>query len=119
MAPNQDPPLGWVCDAAQDLEKRALADSVAPNDPQHLAALDLEADIFQGPELFHLITKDDLSAADTISRIAYKIADVVADHIAQRSMMLVALVTPLVSHQVAFGQILDDDGGVGHGMNQP
>src|ERR1700730_7394181 len=44
-APQGNPPGGRFGDAAQDLEERALAGSVAPDDPQDLAALDLEADI--------------------------------------------------------------------------
>src|SRR6516162_1602534 len=43
--PKDYPPLGWLGDAAQELEKRALAGSVALDDPQYLAALDLEADM--------------------------------------------------------------------------
>jgi hypothetical protein len=41
--------LGRLGDARQDLEQRALAGAVAPDHPQHLPALDLEAHMPQRP----------------------------------------------------------------------
>ena len=38
-------PSGRLGDAAENLEERAFAGSVASDNPQYLAALDLEADI--------------------------------------------------------------------------
>jgi hypothetical protein len=40
----------------------------------------------------------------------------VCDHVAQGRIADVALADRLVSHQIAFGQVLDDDDGVRHRM---
>src|SRR6516164_2260658 len=101
--PKDYSPLGRLGDAAQDLEECALAGSIAPDNPQDLAALDLKAYIFEGPELLHLITQNDLSSADDVDRIAREIAGFLSDHIAQRRITLVALVRRSVPHQIPFG----------------
>ena len=38
-------------DAGEDLQQRALSRAVAADDADHLAALDLEGDIAEGPEI--------------------------------------------------------------------
>ncbi len=43
-------PLGRLGDARQDLQQRALAGAVAPDDAQHLAALHLEGDVLKSPK---------------------------------------------------------------------
>ena len=43
-----DAAMGWLGDAAQDFEQRALACSVSPDDAQHFPPVDLERDILQG-----------------------------------------------------------------------
>src|ERR1700693_2439552 len=45
----RDPPLRRLGDAGENLQKRALAGTVAADDAQYLAAFDLEADILEGP----------------------------------------------------------------------
>ena len=55
-SPELHPPPGRLGDAAEDFEERALAGAVAADDAQYLPALDLEADILQGPELLDLIS---------------------------------------------------------------
>ena len=51
-----------------------------------------------------------------MDRIAHDVAGLVCDHIAQGRIADVALADRLVSHQIAFGQVLDDDDGVRHRM---
>ena len=57
-----------------------------------------------------------MSPARDIDRIAHDVTGLVSDHIAQGRIAAVALADRLVSHQVAFGQVLDDDDSVRHGM---
>ena len=45
---------GRLSDPREDLQERALAGTVAPDDPDDLARPDLEADVLQGPELLGL-----------------------------------------------------------------
>ena len=49
-APHDDLALGRVGDPGEDLEERALAGTISPDDAEDLAALDLEVDVFEGPE---------------------------------------------------------------------
>ena len=65
-----------------------------------------------------MITQNDLSPADHIDRIARGSADLVTDHIAQSCITLVTFAVRPVSHQVALGQVLNGDDGVGHGWTQ-
>jgi hypothetical protein len=50
--------FGWVRDPRQDLEQRALARAVAPNDTQHLALLDFKGNIFNAQIVFKLPFED-------------------------------------------------------------
>src|SRR5262249_29661749 len=85
-----NPAPGRFSNATQDLEKRALAGSVAPDNAQYLTAIHLETDILERPELLNLITEDHLSPADDIDRIAPEVADPVSNHIAQGRIALIA-----------------------------
>src|SRR5581483_5128816 len=49
-AADDGPAGGGLGDAAEDFEERALAGSVAADDPQHFPFLHLERDVFQGPD---------------------------------------------------------------------
>src|SRR5262249_21321117 len=51
---------------AQDLQKRGFSRPIASDDANHLAALDLEAHILQGPEFLDLVTVHDLPATKEI-----------------------------------------------------
>ena len=55
-------PFRRLGDAAQDLEKRALAGAVAADDAEDFAPLDLEAHILQRPEFLDFVALDDLPA---------------------------------------------------------
>jgi len=43
-------PHGWIGDAGQDLEQRALARAVCPDKTKDLAAPQFKADLFEGPD---------------------------------------------------------------------
>ena len=60
-------------DAAQDLEQRALAGTVAADDADDLALLDLEAHILERPELLDLVALNDLAPAQHVGGLARKI----------------------------------------------
>lgn len=49
-APHDDLPLGRIGDPGEDLEERALAGAVPPDDAENLAGLDLEVDVPEGLE---------------------------------------------------------------------
>lgn len=49
-APHDDLVLGRIGDPGEDLEERALASTVPPDDAEALAALGLEVDAFECPK---------------------------------------------------------------------
>src|SRR3972149_8597503 len=49
-SPNPDPPTGWVQHAGDDLQERAPPRAVAPDDPKHLASINPQGDVAQGPK---------------------------------------------------------------------
>ena len=49
-----EPPLRWFGDAAEYFEKCALARAVAADDAEHLALVDFEGNILQGPKVLRL-----------------------------------------------------------------
>src|SRR6185503_2823056 len=50
--PDAHAALAWLGDAAENLQERALARAIAPDDSEHLAFAHVEGDAAQGPELF-------------------------------------------------------------------
>ena len=50
LAPHDDLVLGRIGDPGEDLEERALAGAVRPDDVEALAALDFEVDVFECPK---------------------------------------------------------------------
>src|SRR6516165_616480 len=79
---NQNAPISRLGDAAEDFEERALAGSVATNDANDFARFDLEAYVFEGPELLDLIALNDLSAAEHVDCFSHKISGLTADDLA-------------------------------------
>ena len=71
---DRDPPLGRLGDARQDLEQRRLARAVVADDADHLAALDLEIDVAQRPELLDDVALDHGAAAQHVGALAQRIA---------------------------------------------
>ena len=62
----------------EDLEQRALAGAVAADDADHLAALDLEGDVLERPELLNAVALDDLPPArhiDGLAQVVLPVAD--------------------------------------------
>ena len=94
-------PAGRLGDAAQDLEQRALAGAVAADDAEHLALLDLEADILQRPELLDLVALDDLPAAHDVDGLARDIARLAAKHVAQRRVVVALAALGPMAEEVA------------------
>src|SRR2546425_10654565 len=80
---DRSPPSRRLCNPAQDLEKRTLAGTVAANDAEHVAPLDLEAHIAQGPEFLDFIPLYDLPAPHKIQCPTRKIARLSGDHVAE------------------------------------
>jgi hypothetical protein len=46
-----DGSFGHLCDAGQNFQQRAFSGAIAADQPEHVAALDVEADVPQRPEL--------------------------------------------------------------------
>ena len=65
-----DPALGRLGDARQDLEQGRLARAVVADDADHLAALDLEIDVAQRPELLDRRRRRDGAAAEHVDGLA-------------------------------------------------
>ena len=59
-----------------------------PMMPTHLAALDLEADVLQRPELLDLVALDELPAAQHVARRAREALNVARHDVAQRDVAL-------------------------------
>ena len=67
---DRDLAFGRLGDAGEDLQQRRFAGAVAADDAEHLAALDLEADILERPELLDRVAGDDGAAARHVGRLA-------------------------------------------------
>src|SRR5262249_41171246 len=84
---------------AEDLEQGRFPRPVPSDNAKHLALLDLEAHIPQGPEFLDLVTLDNLPAANEVDRLAPEVAGLASDHVAQRgvSFALGSLMTDQVA----------------------
>ena len=73
-----------VCpvECSQDMQKRAFAGTIFPDDANNLPSLDFKADVPEGPELFDFITLNDLSPAKHIPCLAREIHDLPRHHVA-------------------------------------
>ena len=106
---NSYAPLGRLGDAAEDLQKRALAGPVAADDADDLPSLYLEVHVSERPELLDFIALQDLPAAHHVEALACDVADFAADHVTQRDVAPVALVFSVMRDEVAFGQAFGRD----------
>ena len=68
--------------------KRAFAGTVAANDAQDLALLDLEAHILERPKFLDLIPLHDLATTNDVGRLACKVTDFASDDVAQRRVLI-------------------------------
>ena len=82
-AAQHDAALRRLGDAAEDLEQRALAGTVAADDADDLAPLDLEAHILERPEFLDLVALNDLAPAQHVGGLARKILYAMRDDVAQ------------------------------------
>ena len=78
----QNSPLRRFRDAAQDLEQRALAGTVAANDANNFTLLNLEAYVLERPEFLDLIALNDLSPAKQVDCFAHEVAGLATDDVA-------------------------------------
>ncbi|AHF94851.1 hypothetical protein OPIT5_28465 [Opitutaceae bacterium TAV5] len=106
-----DTAFGRFGDAGENLEQGAFPCSVAADDTEHLATLDLEGNVLQRPEFLDLVTLDDLASTHHIEGLAGEVFPVADKGVAQG---VVAFPRPLVTDQVALGKIFDGDDGVTH-----
>ena len=67
-ARDRDAPFARLGDARQDLQERRLAGAIAPDDAEHLAALNLEAHVLQRPEFLGRLAAHDGAAARRVDR---------------------------------------------------
>jgi len=86
---------GGLRDAGKDLEQGALAGSVASDDADHVALLDVQVHVFQGPEGLPLQPLE-------------RMADAVSDGLAQGGVLFLP-----VDDAVGLSQPPDPDGDVG------
>ena len=69
-------PRGGLQDPGHHLQQRALAGAVFPDDAEGLAALDLEADVVQRPEI--LVALQAVEGQQFLEAVARRIVDRVA-----------------------------------------
>ena len=110
-----DPALGRLGDAREDLEQRRLAGAVAPDDAEHLAALDLEADVLERPELLDRVAWHDDAPLGHVRGHAPGVPGAAGDHIAQRH---IALPLGLVADHVFLAEPFGADNDVVSHSNQ-
>ena len=109
---NPHAPARWLGNPAEDFEQGALAGAVAPDNAEHLAPADVEADILERPIFLDLVARHELSALQQVEGLAREGARPAADRIAQRGIAL-ARRRPMAD-QIALGQILGGDDDFGH-----
>ena len=83
-SPQANGSCGRFGDPAEDLQKRALAGPIAPDDSDDFAAFDLEADVFERPEFLDAISLQNLAAANEVAHLAFEIGGFKLDRVAQR-----------------------------------
>jgi hypothetical protein len=108
-APDRDPSLGRLGDPRQDLEQRRLAGAVVADDADHLAALDLEVDVAQRPELLDDVALDHGAAAQHVGALAQRIAKAARYHVDEHRAVLGAM-----ADDEFLAELLGADGDVGH-----
>src|SRR5215469_5971504 len=86
-SPKRDAARSGLSDSAKDLEERALARSIATDDPKDLPLPDVETHIFQRPEFLDLIALDDLTAVDEICSLTGGIPKLARDNVAKGAVV--------------------------------
>src|SRR5262245_4580078 len=85
-------------DATEDLEQGARTRAISPNDADHLALLDFEADVLERPDLLNFITLHDLPAGDQVGCLPNEVAGLAAHDITQGRVSLT--LNGLMSNQI-------------------
>src|SRR6266849_3680320 len=106
-SPDNRAPLSGLGDPAKDLEQRALACSVTADDPQHLAAPNLERHVLQCPEFFDLSSIDDLPSTRHVEGRARNAPGMSSNRLPEG--LLASAIGRLVSDQVALAEVFDFD----------
>src|SRR5260370_2901863 len=110
--PRQHAPIRRLGDVAQDFEEGALAGSIATNDANDFARFDLEAYVFERPELLDLVALDNLAPLEHVNCLPRKVVSLARDDVAQR---IVSPLTGSVAKQVPLRQIFYGDDCIRHG----
>ena len=100
-------------DARQHLEQRALARAVAADHADHFARLDVEGDTVQRPEAVLLAPGRARLAAQCAADPSERRLGAVGDRIAQSPVAVMLLGA---EDLVLLGEVVDFDGGSGHGV---
>src|SRR5215831_7083854 len=103
----RDASLGWIGDAAENFEQRALASAVAADDTENVPLLNVETHIAQCPERFHLVTLDDLLATGGVDQLLCKITRFSHQHFTESRALQQAM-----SDRIALGEFFNCDDGI-------
>src|SRR5579863_8685093 len=103
-----EPTFGRNCNTTQKFEERALARSIATDDPHHFALIDAQGHISQGPKV-HLLQFCFTSRLVPCARRA----------IHTLKNMTHSVNSPfLLTDDIMLAEVLDDDGGFRHSFDQ-
>src|SRR6516225_1517349 len=103
----RDASLGWIGDAAENLEQRALASAVAADDTENVPLLNVEIHIAQCPERFHLVTLDDPLTTGGVDQLPCKITRFSRQHFTESRALQQAM-----SDRIALGEFFNCDDGI-------
>src|SRR5262249_4557840 len=101
-----DAPLARLGDARQDLQEGRLAGAIAPDDAEHLAALNLEAHVLQRPEFLGRLAAYNGTAARRTDRPFPHIARCPRGNVTQGR---IALALDLVANDVFLAESFGAD----------
>src|SRR6516225_8355955 len=104
----RDASLGWIGDAAENLEQRALASAVAADDTENLPLLNFEAHFSQRPERLDLVALHDLLATGGVDQLPCKITRFSRQHFTESRVLL----TQAMSDRIALGEFFNCDDGI-------
>jgi hypothetical protein len=105
-------PARRLQNARQDLEQGRLSGAVATDDADDLAALDLEIDVAQCPELFQHVALDHGATAQHIGSLAHDAARAANQRLTQDR----AVMEPVVPNDEALAELVGTDDDIGHGQ---
>jgi hypothetical protein len=95
---------GWFSNTGKDFQKSGFAGAVAADDADHFARLDLEIDVFEGPEIFAFVAGVGGSA-----KLAKWGGEQTRGHLAEGLVR-----RGLVAQAVTLADTFDDDCGLRH-----